>query len=151
MSRNAPVTRRDTVYKYLTVRQTRRTPDLEVVRPIGEIDLCTAPALRDVLADTDRRQVPNVLVDLSEVGFLALVGVQVLQAAAERASAAQHRVVLCSPPPIVQRVLSLTDVTGELETYLTMPTALSALSTAPATAMTATVTVPAQATTPTTS
>lgn len=147
MSRHAPspVTRRETVHKYLTVRQTRRTPDLELVRPIGEIDLCTAPVLRDVLADTDRRQVPNVLVDLSEVGFLALVGIQVLQAAAARATEAQRSVVLAAPTPIVRRVLSLTDVTGELETYMTMPSALSALSPAPVP-----VTVPTQATAPTT-
>lgn len=132
MSNNTrpPATRRDSVYQHLTVRQIRDRDDLEQVRPIGEIDLCTAPVLREALADTERRQVPNVLVDLSEVRFLALVGVQVLRAAGERSAAEHRRLVLAAPTSPVQRVLSLTDVTGELEVYVTLPSAMSALATA---------------------
>jgi anti-anti-sigma factor len=140
MSHTTPpaVTRRETVHTYLTVRQTRQRRDLERVQPVGEIDLCTAPLLGDALADVDRRAVPNVLVDLSEVGFLALIGVQVLQTAAERTAAAGRRMVLVAPTSMVQRVLSLTDITGQLETYVALPSAMSAL--APS--------IPAQATAP---
>ncbi|MDQ3787925.1 MAG: STAS domain-containing protein [Actinomycetota bacterium] len=129
MSNNAtpPVTSREIVYRHLTVRQIRERDDLERVRPVGEVDLCTAAVLRDALADTERRQVPNVLVDLSDVHFLALVGVQVLREAGDRSAAAHRRLVLAAPTVPVQRVLSLTDVTGELEIYVTLPSARSAL------------------------
>ncbi|MFI7675723.1 STAS domain-containing protein [Actinophytocola sp. NPDC049390] len=122
-----PVTNRETIYRHLTVRQIRVRDDLEQVNPIGEVDLCTAAVLRDALADTERRQVPNVLVDLSEVRFLALVGVQVLRAAGDRSAAEHRRLVLAAPTQPVQRVLSLTDVTGELEVYVTLPSARFAL------------------------
>jgi anti-anti-sigma factor len=121
-------TLRETVHEYLTVRQNRERVDLEQVRPIGEIDLCTAPVLRDALADAERRQVPNVLVDLSQVDFLALIGVQVLRAACERSTAADRRLVVAAPTPAVQRVLSLTDIADDLEIYVTVPSALSALT-----------------------
>ena len=119
-----PVADKQTVHEYLTVRQVREQ-DLERVQPIGEIDLCTAKVLSDALDDAE--SVPNVLVDLSKVNFLALVGVQVLQAAGARRSAANRRLVLVAPTPAVQRVLSLTEAAAELEIYLTNRSALSAL------------------------
>ncbi len=130
MSNNAtpPVTSREMVYQHLTVRQIRERDDLEQVRPIGEVDLCTAAVLRDALADIERRQVQNVLDDLSGVRFLALVGVQVLRAAGDRSAAQHRRLVVAAPTHPVQRVLSLTDVTGELEIYVSVPSARSALA-----------------------
>jgi anti-anti-sigma factor len=128
MSRDTavPASRQVTVRDYLTVQRVRQRYDLERVHPIGEIDLCTAPALRDALADVDT--VPNVLVDLSRVHFLALVGVHVLRAAGERRAAANHRLVVVAATPAVQRVLSLTEAAGELEIYVSARSALASLS-----------------------
>jgi anti-anti-sigma factor len=117
---------RRTVHAYLTVRQVRDN-DLERVHPVGEIDLCTAPVLREALDHAEL--VPNVLVDLSRVNFLALVGVQVLRAAGARRTAANRRLVLVAPTQAVQRVLSLTEAAEELEIYLSTRSALSALGT----------------------
>jgi anti-anti-sigma factor len=137
-----PVASRETVHKYLTIRQSAQRHDLERVQPVGEIDLCTAPVLRDVLADVESRAVPTVLVDLSEVDFLALVGVQVLQSAAERSRAASRRMLVVAPTPMVQRVLSLTDQDAGLETYVTLPSALAALSAPPSIPIQASVPAP---------
>jgi len=126
-----PVAHRETVHRYLTVRQARQTHDLEKVLPIGEIDLCTAPVLARALEDGDRREVPIVLVDLSQINFLALIGVQVLVEASNRAADAGRHVVLVAPTAGVQRVLGFTDVTGELEIYTSASSALSALSLTP--------------------
>lgn len=123
-----PVSHREAMREYLTVRQVRERRDLERVNAVGEIDLYTAPLLRDALADVDRREVQNVLVDLSRVNFLALVGVQVLRAAGERRAAAHRRLVVSAPSSSVQRVLSLADVTGDLEVYVSTPSARSALA-----------------------
>jgi len=115
---------RRAVHAYLTVRQVRED-DLERVQPVGEIDLCTAPVLRDALEHADL--VPNVLVDLSKVNFLALVGVHVLRDAGARRTAANRRLVLVAPTNAVQRVLHLTEAAEELEIYLSTQSALSAL------------------------
>ena len=123
-----PVIRRESAQEQFTVLQILEKDDFEQIRPIGEIDLHTAPVLRDALADTERRQVRNVLVDMSDVQFLALVGVQVLRAAGARSAAENRRLVLAAPTHPVQRVLSLTEVTGELEIYVTLPSAMSALA-----------------------
>jgi anti-anti-sigma factor len=122
--KTAQATERRTVHAYLTIRQIREQ-DLERVQPVGEIDLCTAPVLRDAIARADL--VPNLLVDLSKVNFLALVGVQVLRAAGARRIAANQRLVLVAPTQAVQRVLSLTDAADELEIYVSLRSALSAL------------------------
>ncbi|TDV55143.1 anti-anti-sigma factor [Actinophytocola oryzae] len=121
-----PVTDWETVHEYLTIRRVRERQDLQRVIPVGEIDLCTAPILREALADAD--VVPNLVVDLSQVDFLALIGVQVLQAARTRRTTANQRLVLTAPTAAAQRVLSLTDAAAELEIYLSTRSALSALS-----------------------
>lgn len=126
--KTAPLTQRETVHEYLTVRQVRERRDLERVHPIGEIDLYTASVLREALADADRRRVANVLVDLSQVSFLALAGVRVLQDAGERRAAANLRLVVVAPTPPVQRVLSFTDAPSELEIYVSATGARSALA-----------------------
>lgn len=129
MSHSAPppVAERETVYEYLTVRQVRLRPDLERILPVGEVDLVTAPTLQDALSDAERRGVPNMVVDLTEVRFLALVGARVLHNAAARSTGTGRKVALVAPNPIVKRVLNLTDVTGVLPTYGTVANAVSAL------------------------
>jgi anti-sigma B factor antagonist len=128
MSHNSvmPDTDEVTVHEYLTIRRIRQRHDLERVHPVGEVDLCTAQALSKALADAD--DVPKVLVDLSQVDFLALIGVQVLRAAGERRAAANQRFVVVAPRPAIQRVLGLTDVAAQLEIYASGSSALSALS-----------------------
>jgi|SRR5690348_4792424 anti-sigma B factor antagonist len=116
---------RETAHEYLTVRHVRERQDLERVSPVGEIDLYTAKVLRNALSDADKVQ--NLLVDLSQVQFLALIGVRELQLARARREAAHRRFVVVAPTPAVQRVLSLTEAAADLEIYVSSPSALSAL------------------------
>lgn len=123
--KTVPVTHRETVHEYLTVRHVRERQDLERVSPVGEIDLYTAKVLRGALSDAD--EVQKLLVDMSQVHFLALIGVQELQAASARRNAAHQRFVVLAPTPAVQRVLSLTQAAADLEIYASSLSALSAL------------------------
>ena len=123
-----PATHRVIAHDYLTIRHIREHPDLERVRPAGEIDLCTAPLLRAALADLDAREVPNVLVDLSQVTFMALVGVHVLREASDRRTAAGHRLIVAAPTHAAQRTLTLADAAQALEIYVSGSSALSALA-----------------------
>jgi len=119
------VTHRETVHGYLTVRHIRERQDLERVSPVGEIDLYTAKVLRNALSDAD--EVQNLLVDLTHVHFLALIGVQELQATGARRDATHQRFVVVASTPVVQRVLSLTEAAAQLEIYASSLSALSAL------------------------
>lgn len=120
----APTAERRTAHTYLTVRQVR-DHDVERIHPIGEIDLCTAPVLRDALEYADLA--PHVIVDLSKVKFMALVGVQVLRAAGARRAAANRQLVVIAPTMAVQRILSFTDAAEDLDIHTSTGSALSAL------------------------
>src|SRR5262245_36503527 len=123
--KTVPVAFRETVHEYLTVRHVRERQDLERVSPVGEIDLYTAGVLRKALADAD--EVPNLMVDLSQVHFLALIGVQELQTAGARRAAAHQGFVVMAPTSAVQRVLVLTEAGAHLDIYTNPASALSAL------------------------
>lgn len=103
-----PIGQRDQTHRYLTVDRVHHRSGFEGLEPIGEIDLFTAPVLRRVLEDLDRRAVPTVVVDMSRVNFLAISGVRVLQEATQRAVQANRRVLLVNSSPLVKRVLVLT-------------------------------------------
>ncbi len=56
----------------------------------GEIDIVTAPAVRDALAGAVRQAVTGIIVDLGEVTFLDAAGLGVLAGAARRARSALY-------------------------------------------------------------
>lgn len=122
-----PIGQRDQTHRYLTVSFVRHRTNLEVLQPIGEIDLYTAPVLRRVLDDLDRRAVPAVVVDLSRVNFLAISGVRVLQEATERAALANRRVVLANSSSLVKRVFVLTRALDLLDVRESVADALADL------------------------
>jgi anti-sigma B factor antagonist len=79
-----------------------------IVAVSGEVDVYSAPALRDGLADL-LQQGKSVVVDLSQVGFLDSTGLGALVAA--RTTASEHGAGL----PLVcthQRILKLFTITG---------------------------------------
>ncbi|HZN20852.1 MAG TPA: STAS domain-containing protein [Micromonosporaceae bacterium] len=78
------------------------------VSVVGEVDLATAPALRDRLVDALHEQNPAVLdVDLAGVTFLDCAGVGALVAARNTAVRSRCQMRVSHPQPIVRRVLEL--------------------------------------------
>jgi anti-sigma B factor antagonist len=101
-----------------------KSDDVPVVRVVGEIDLATAPDLRDKLAEIPS-DVGTVIVDLSEVTFLDSTGLSVLVATWKRfdeSGGGAFRLVVNQPA--VQRVL---DVTGLVQVFAVFPTLKEAL------------------------
>lgn len=95
-----------------------RSEGVPVVRVVGEIDLATAPELRDMLAE-----VPTygaIVVDLSEVTFLDSTGLSVLVASWKRFSdSGKGSFRLVVNRSAVQRVL---EVTGLAQVFSVFPT-----------------------------
>lgn len=54
------------------------SPGTAVVRVTGEVDLCTVGHLRDVVMTRLRSTLTMLVIDLSEVTFLAVAGLKVL-------------------------------------------------------------------------
>ncbi|MDT0330190.1 STAS domain-containing protein [Nocardiopsis lambiniae] len=81
---------------------------MTVVPVSGEIDLATAPAMRDRLADAARDEDCECLVvDLADVVFLDASGVGALVAVRRILAERGSRMVLARPRPAVVRVLRI--------------------------------------------
>jgi anti-sigma B factor antagonist len=75
----------------------------------GELDLSSAPALREALGRLlDSGEVPDLAIDASGVTFADSSGLAVLLMGAKRWKAEERRLVLRRPSPALTRVIDLT-------------------------------------------
>jgi anti-sigma B factor antagonist len=81
---------------------------LPVVVATGEIDICSAQALRETLL-TAQAASERVILDLRGVSFLDSTGIGVM-VAASRAATTRRSLGLVGPVPMVRKVLDLTGV-----------------------------------------
>jgi anti-sigma B factor antagonist len=73
---------------------------------IGEVDLATAPQLRDALAELSTSE---IVLDLSELTFMDSSGLGVLLTFAGTRNG-NGPVVLLDPPPSIERVLAIAEL-----------------------------------------
>jgi anti-sigma B factor antagonist len=78
-----------------------------VVEIHGEIDIFSAPGLRDELLRVIRRHGPQLALDLAGVTFIDCAGVNVLLATRRRAGLEDGSVDVIGASPRVRRVISL--------------------------------------------
>jgi anti-anti-sigma factor len=97
-----------------------------VLRVGGEVDLGTAGQLSDAAVVAMQEIGPNIVLDLSGVGFMDSTGLKVLLAVHKRAQLAGGRLVLACAPRPVTRVVT---ITGLDQTFAVCDTVESALST----------------------
>jgi anti-sigma B factor antagonist len=85
-----------------------------VVRASGEIDVATAPGLREQLTAVVEAGTHHVVVDLEDVGFIDSTGLGVLVGALRRARIAEGDVrLVCTNP----RILKVFQATGLDEVF----------------------------------
>jgi anti-anti-sigma factor len=85
--------------------------DRIVVAPTGDVDLQSAPALRQVLQDAVARDdTRRIEIDLSKVTFLDSAGIGVIVAAHRAASDKGATLLLREPGPVVRMVLEVTNL-----------------------------------------
>jgi anti-sigma B factor antagonist len=80
---------------------------MPVVAICGEIDIQSAPVLRDELLRVIRRRGPQLTIDLGGVTFLDCAGLDVLVATRRRAQLEGGWVRLVRVPPQARRMISL--------------------------------------------
>lgn len=100
-----------------------RRDDATVIAVAGELDILTAPRFSAYADDLVRREASDVVVDLTEVGFVDSAGLQTLLSVQRRVTRRGRRwALICQAGP-VRRVIELarlTDVLGvvaSLEEY----------------------------------
>ncbi|HEU0132380.1 MAG TPA: STAS domain-containing protein [Mycobacteriales bacterium] len=91
----------------------------------GEVDIATAPALRERLADVLATRA-DVVVDLADVPFMDSTGLGVLVASYNRAVAAGRRLVVARPQQIVRNALRLVQVDTVIDVYDSLDAAVAA-------------------------
>lgn len=95
------------------------------VAPYGDIDLATAPQLRQDLVDASSAGTTLVVLDLERVEFLDSVGLSVIVGGHKRLRHEGRRLHLAAPQAIVRRVLGLTRLDTLIPTYDTVAEAES--------------------------
>lgn len=101
------------------------TGGYKVVTLSGDLDIASAPALREGLLKLLRPGASRLVIDLSVVGYADASGVAVLAGIARRAGLLGGWLRLASPAPVVARVLSITGVNRHLSTFPTVQAAIT--------------------------
>ena len=94
-----------------------------VVSARGAIDMLTAPRLAESIRASQGKAPKAVIVDLSEVDFLASAGMQVLVVAKEELGA-DARLVVVADGPATSRPLKITGITDVIDLYPSLDQAL---------------------------
>ncbi|OXM73578.1 MULTISPECIES: STAS domain-containing protein [Amycolatopsis] len=89
-----------------------------IVTIVGEVDLTTAPRVREAVKDARDSVGPvpltTVILDLSEVEHLDSLGLAVLVETAAECHSAEQALALICPTPVVTRPLEMTGLNGIL-------------------------------------
>ena len=96
----------------------------------GEIDISSAPVVRERLIGLPRPQASRVIIDLSGVTFCDASGLAVLVGASQRAGLLGGVLRLAAPAPMMATVLRLTGLHSRFEIFATVSEAISSSSSA---------------------
>ena len=83
----------------------------------GEVDILTAPSLRERIEDASSSETPMLLIDLTSVSFLDSSGLGVLVSALKRVKERGGRLALAASTRPVLHVLSLTGLDKVFEIH----------------------------------
>ncbi len=97
-----------------------------VLAVVGEVDLATAPALENAIDSTLSGKPGALVIDLSEVSFLASAGMAALVAAHQRAGTT--RIAVVADGPATSRQLKMTNLDQVFALHATLAQALTSLN-----------------------
>ncbi|MQY17311.1 STAS domain-containing protein [Nocardia macrotermitis] len=97
-----------------------------VLTVAGEVDLATAPALENAIEATLGSKPPVVIIDLTQVSFLASAGMAALVGAHKRAGETT-RIMVVADGPATGRQLKVTGLDKVFAMHTTLDGALTAL------------------------
>ena len=107
---------------------TEPTAGVTVIAIIGELDLSSAPRLREAIIAVATRDRPGIVLDLSGVDLLDPTGLGVIFDGVKRTRALGGDLVLCGLAPHVRQDLDLLRVSEILEVFDTLESATRRLA-----------------------
>ena len=91
--------------------------NIRLIKLIGKLDIVGVGQIETQFSGYCGGEQPRVLVDLSEVEFLASIGIRLLTLNAKSIYSRGGRMVLLSPIPEVRRVLEITGIPAIIPIY----------------------------------
>lgn len=91
-----------------------RFPERAVAKLVGELDLATAPQLRELLATLTQSDVLHITLDLEELTFVDSVGLSVVISAHKRLASAGGQLLIEYPPARIRRLFTVSGVASFL-------------------------------------
>ncbi len=104
--------------------------DVTVLTCVGDIDLSSAPQLREALTPVFSESKPRLLMDLSGVGFMDSTGIGIMVNALNRARETSGACAFCGVGPRVHRILQIAGLLNALPLHDNRAEALTALASA---------------------
>lgn len=98
-----------------------------VVTATGAVDMLTAPQLQDVVDAAAARKPAGLIVDMTDVEFLASAGMQVLMIAHNRLGE-DTRFAVVADGPATSRPLKITGIADSLEMFSSLDVALTSFA-----------------------
>jgi anti-anti-sigma factor len=95
-----------------------------VVAASGELDMLTAPQLRDAVQSALGQSPAGLIVDLTAVDFLGSAGMQVLMEAHNQTNGTETRFAVVADGPATSRPLKITGIADLIDLYSTLDVAL---------------------------
>ena len=90
---------------------------IRLIKLIGKLDITGVGTIETKFSAYCAGENPRVLVDLSEVEFLASIGIRLLTLNAKSISSRGGRMVLLRPTPDVRHVLEITGIPAVIPVY----------------------------------
>jgi anti-sigma B factor antagonist len=95
-----------------------------VVAACGELDMLTAPQLRDAVQSALSKAPAGLIVDLTQVDFLGSAGMQVLMEAHNQTSGTQTRFAVVAEGSATSRPLKITGIADLIDLFSSLDGAL---------------------------
>lgn len=108
--------------------QDEKRGDVAVVRPVGEVDIYTAPRLKEHILNTLEQGDARLVVDLSSVDFMDSSGLGVLVSALKRTKDLDGELRIVCPKGGVLKIFSITGLTKVFGIDATLEEALGGMS-----------------------
>jgi anti-anti-sigma factor len=101
----------------MELRYSELENDIRLLKLVGDLDIQGVEAIETKFAGYCAGENPRVLVDLSEVEFLASIGIRLLTLNAKAVASRGGRMVLLHPTPDVRSVLEVTGIPAIIPIY----------------------------------
>ena len=109
-------------------------PDVTIVAPAGEIDLATAPLLREGLERAEARAPSGLVIDLRGVAFIDSTGIGELVGCHRRCRDQDRALAFVVPEGTIRKILGVTGMDAVFDLHHDVDSAVASLSTSHTTA-----------------